>query len=313
MFVCNCGDGADNFGQPGCVGNLNRAQKLGFIPRVANDGVINSIKSTDTLDASYFSDLINEPDKSKRLQPSPVINKVNDSRAEFNTFEIDGFKITTSEGVRTIMFTVIDGAHPKMAKAFNSRACEDTAFYNFSISDQVGGNGSVAGELRPFRIKTHTMRAVFNPENKEKETPAMVMVSFDMHELEKDSDIAYINYGTGATDVQIIVTDLTGLIDVTMAPAASITTTTFVVDISLSSYGTAFKKLPFVGGVVADFTLKEVTPTPGTITITSVTESSTIPGRYTFVQPTATAADLQRLTFAKDGYEAAGTIDITIP
>lgn len=300
-------------GTPGCLPILERPQKLGFIQRMANDGTLNKISSTDTLDAAYFSDLINETDSSKKLFPSTVINKVNDTRAEFNNFEIDGFQITVSEGVRTIAFTVIDGASPRMAAAYNSRACLDDAFYTFSVTDQIGGNGSVADELHPFRIKKNTMRAVYNPPNKENETPAMVMVQFALSELEKDADIAFIPYGTGANDVQILVGDLTGLIDVTMQPAASITTTTFVVDIVLTGIGNQLAPAPFEGGVLADFTLAEISPTPASITITSVTESTTIPGRYAFVQPTATSADVQRLTFQKDGYEATGTINITIP
>jgi len=313
MSLCTCSTGVKNFGQPNCVGVLERPQKLGFINTFANDGTMNKILSTDTLDDTYFSGLINETDKSKRLFPSPVINQVKDTRAEFNTFDLDGFQITTSEGVRTMAFTVVDGAHPQIADAFNSMACQTMSFYVFSINDQIGGNGSVAGELRPFRIKPKTMRAVYNPPSKVDETPAMVMVQFAISELENDGDIAYIDYGTGANDVQVIITDYVGLVDVTMAAATSITTTTFVVDVSYSHYGTQFKKTPFVGAVLADFTLAEVTPTPGSITITSVTESSTVPGRYAFVQPTATSADVQRLTFSKDGYEATGTISITIP
>jgi len=312
MSLCSCNENIKNFGQPNCVGVLERPQKLAFTQRIANDGTVNKILSTDTLNDAFFEGLINETDVSKRLYPSPVINQVKDTRAEFNTFDLDGFAITTSEGVRTMAFTVVDGASPQIAEAFNSMGCRDMAFYVWSITDQIGGNGSVDGELRPFRIKPKTLRAVYNPPSKVDETPAMVMVQFAISELENDGDIAYINYGTGANDVQVVITDYTGLIDITLGAATSITTTTFVVDISYI-YGSQFSKQPFVGGVIGDFTLVETSPTPGSITITSVTESSTVPGRYTFVQPTATAADVQRLSFSKTGYEAASSIVITIP
>jgi hypothetical protein len=274
--------------------------------------VPNAILDTDVINDTYVTDKINETDLSLRWIPSPDLNKMSNVRADNNTFEVDGFQINVDKGVRTLSFLVVDGATPQIAAAFESMGCRDMAFYTWSITNQIGGNGSVTGELRPFRIKKNTMKVKYNPPSKEPLEPATVMVSFDISELEKDGDIAYIEYGTGANDVQVPITDYTGLVDVVMDPATTITATTFVVDMHYI-YGSNFSKEPFIGAVLADFTLKEVTPTPGTITITSVTESSTVPGRYTFVQPTATSADVQRLTFSKEGYEAAGAISITIP
>lgn len=312
MSLCSCNENVKNFGQPNCVGILERPQKLIFTYRVANDGTINSILDSDTIDDTYVTGKINDPVDTRWIF-SPVINQVNDERADNNTFELDGFKINTSKGVRTMAFTVVEGASPQIAEAFESMACRDMAFYTASITDQIGGNDSVAGELRPFRIKKGTMKVKYNPPSKLNETPAMVMVSFDISDLEDDSDIAYINNGTGANDVQVPITDYSGLIDVVMNAATSITTTGFVVDIDLI-YGSAFVKEPFEGGVIGDFALAEISPTPGSITITSVTEGTgSNAGKYTFVIPTATSADVLRLTFSKDGYEAAGTIDITIP
>lgn len=312
-YSCDCTEGVKNFGQPGCVGTLERAQKFGFIRTKANDGTVNKIEAGDVLDQSYFDDLINNADKSKRLVVGPVMNQMNDARAEFNTFDVDGFTITTSEGVRTVTFSVIDGAHPKIAAAYNSMACQNMSFYVFSTTDQIGGNGAVSGELRPFRIKPKTMRAMYNPPSKVNETPAMVSVSFAISELENDGDIAYIPYGDGTNEVQIIVNDLTGLIDVELQPATNISTTGFKVVANLL-YGNQLAPDRFKGGVLADFTLNEVTPTPSTITITSVTEGTGAnEGQYTFVIPTQTSADVLRLTFSKDGYEALSTINITIP
>lgn len=313
MSLCTCNENVKNFGQPNCVGILERPQKLAFTYRLADDGTLNKITTSDTLDDTFFGGLINESDLSKRIYPSPVINQVKDARAEFNTFELDGFNIVTSQGVRTMAFTVVDGASPQIAAAFNSMGCRDMAFYTWSINDQIGGNGSVAGELRPFRIKKGTMRALYNPPSKVDETPAMVMVQFDLSDLEKDEDIAYINYGTGANDVQVNITDYTGLIDVVMGAATNKTTTGFKVPIDLI-YGSQLDKDPFQGAVAADFSLAEVSPTPGAISITSVTEGTGANvGIYTFVIPTQTSADVLRLTFSKTGYEASGTIDITIP
>lgn len=303
-----------NFGQPNCVGILERPQKLAFVYRVANDGTVNKISSSDTIDNAYVTAKINNADKSKRWFPSPVINKVLDKRADNNTFEIDGFNVTTSKGVRTMAFTVIDGASPQVADAFESMSCRDMAFYVWSINDQIGGNGAISGELRPFRIKKSTWNVIYNPPAKDGETPAMVMVSFAISELEDDADIRYIDFGTAATDVQVNITDYTGLVDVVMnSPATSISTTGFTVDMDYI-YGGQFAKSPAQGFVAADFTLAEVSPTPGAITITSVTEGTGANiGKYVFVIPSQTSADVLRLTFSKSGFEPSGTLDITIP
>lgn len=312
MSLCTCSTGVKNFGQPNCVGNLDRPQKLAFVETIADDGTVNKILSTDTIDDTFITALINQSDSSKKWYPSPVINKVNDTRGENNTFEIDGFNINVSEGVRVMAFTVIEGASPQLTEAFNSLGCRDMSFYSWSVSGQVGGNGRISGELRPFRIKKKTMQAIYNPANKENETPAMIMVQFAISELEKDSDIAYIDFGTGANDVQVDINSYTGLIDVTMGAATDISTTAFTVPISYI-YGSQFVKSPAEGFALADFSLAEITPTPGAIVITSVTENVAIPGSYDFVIPLETSADVLRLTFSKDGYFPAGTIDITIP
>jgi len=310
MSLCSCTTGVKNFGQPNCVGILERPEKLAFVQTFADDGTANKIASTDTINDTFVSGLINQADNSKKWYPSPVINQVNDTRGENNTFEIDGFEINVSEGVRTMAFTVIDGAHPKIADAFNSMGCRDMSFYVWSVTGQIGGNDRVAGELRPFRIKKKTMQAIYQAPNKENEAPAMVMVKFAISDLEDDSNIAFINPGTGANDVQVDITSYVGLIDVVMGAATGITTTGFTVPIDLI-YGSVFDKQPFKGGVLGDFSLAEISPTPGAIVITSVTESSD--GVYDFVIPLQTSGDVLRLTFSKTAYYPAGTIDITIP
>ena len=305
-----CGN-VNNFGQPTCIGILERPEKLCFVKTTADDGTANSILSTDTIDDTYVSDLINQTDKSKAWYPSGVLNKVNDTRGDNNTFEIDGFEINVSDGVRVMAFTVIDGASPQTAEAYNALGNKDISFYTWSVSGQIGGNDRTADTLLPFRIKKKTMQAIYQPPNKENETPAMVLVQFAISDLEDDNNIAFIDFGTGATDVQVDITSYTGLIDVTMGAASSITTSSFTSEI-VYDYGPAFSKQKFKGGDLADFTLAEITPTPGASPLTSVTESAD--GVYDFVITTPeTTGDLLRLTFSKTAYDPAGTIDVLIP
>jgi hypothetical protein len=61
---------------------------------------------------------------------------------------------------------------------------------------------------------------------------------------------------------------LTGLKDVNNT-VSSITTTSFTATLTYD-YGTAVTKQPVKGLLIGDFDLNELTPTPGSITITSV-------------------------------------------
>lgn len=310
MGLCSCSTGTKNFGQPDCVGILERPGKIAFVQTTNDDGDANAILLADIINDTYVTDLINQTDKSKAWFPTGVLNKVNDTRAENNVFEIDGFSINVSQGVRTFVTTIIDGASPQLAEAYNSLSCRDMSFWHWSVTGQIGGNDRVADELRPFRIKKKTMQAIYQPPNKENETPAMILVTFAISELEDDANIAFINPGAGDNEVQVDILSYMGLIDVRMAEATDITTTTFSVYVSYI-YGSVFGRTPFRGGVLVDFTLEEITPVPGPIVITSVDESSD--GNYDFVQGLATSGDLQRLTFAKTAYDAENTIDILIP
>lgn len=311
MSLCSCNDGIKNFGQPDCVGILERPEKLNFVRMTAEDGTANSILLADTVDDAYVSALINQSDRSKAWYPSPVLNKVNDTRGENNTFEIDGFQINVSDGVRVMAFTVVDGASPQIAEAFNSLGCRDIGFYTWSVTGQIGGNDRVANTLLPVRIKKRTMQAIYQPPNKENETPAMVMVQFAISDLERDNDIAFMNFGTGANDVQVDITSYNGLIETTMGAAASITTAGFTTKVTYD-YGGVFSKEEWKGGVLADFTAVEISPTPGAVAITSVTESAD--GVYDIIFTTpASSADLIRVTLAKTGFYSTTTIDVLIP
>ncbi|MDH3879527.1 MAG: hypothetical protein OET18_16930, partial [Desulfobacterales bacterium] len=83
----------------------------------------------------------------------------------------------------------------------------------------------------------------------------------------------------------------------------------FTATITSTCYGGAVEGL-----LLGDFTLTEISPTPGAAVISSVIESS--PGVYDFVAST-TSADVVRLSASKDRFDFSemsdGTNDITIP
>jgi hypothetical protein len=107
--------------------------------------------------------------------------------------------------------------------------------------------------------------------------------------------------------------ELKGLIDVRFTLVDVVSATEFVVDAAFD-YGSAVNPLAWKGAVNANFNLYNVTDAAG-ITITTVAESATVSGRYTFTIPTVDNSDVVRLgafkaatTNLMNGYEG---IDLT--
>ena len=304
---CTCGGSqGHNFGTPNCTGEIDAAARLGFTPTIANDGTYNSIKIADVVNDAYIKALINNVDKSKRLSPTGDIKAVDDTRAEFNTFAIDNFDYVYDQGNKTYTFTVIDGASPQMAAAYNSIGCSKMSFYSFSTSGQIVGNGSTDGELRPFRIEPKTMQAIYKAKNDANKEPAQVLVQFTLAKTEDDADIAYMNYGTGANDVQVNILDYNGLIDVELGTATNITATGFTSNLTYI-YGSVFNKTAFKGAVAGDFVLTNTTT--GLPVVVAVTEISD--GVYEYTIPAQTAGDILVPVLSKEGYDQYNSISIT--
>ena len=121
---------------------------------------------------------------------------------------------------------------------------------------------------------------------------------------EKDADVKVVG-GLDYTG-----SDLYGLIDAD-ATYSAITTAGFTATITSTCYGGAVEGL-----LLGDFSLAEVSPTPGVESIASVTESSA--GVYDIVLTTpAASTEVFRLSASKDRFDFSemsdGTNDITIP
>lgn len=311
---CLCGSGAKNLGQPGCVETLDYPVKVGFEQRIANDGTLNCINlDVDTIDDAYMTAWLNEQDESKRLFMGGTIVNVVDERGDPITYDANNIGYIASEGNRVFTYEIVENASPQLVAAINGFSCKDTTVYTFSVSSQIGGNGRTPDKLYGYRIEKNTLYAKLMPATRD--TPERIMVTFTLSILEKDEDRAFVPYTPTETGVGRLVVDplnYDGLVDTNIGAASDITTASFVANISFD-YGAQANKEPFVGGVLADFSLEEISPTPGAVVLTSVTESVSNPGEYTFVFPAETSGDILRLTGLKTGFSFNNTIDILIP
>lgn len=289
-MACECNLSLSNLGTPGCQPIMGETKKLAFIPTYANDGTKNTIDST-AITASTITDLINHADPSKRLYIAPLVQNVEDVRAD-PVLEEDnaGNTYFIKDGKRT--FT---GVFFKQSTTFlqklEAAECGTISVYFITKDDQLVGaaNGT---DLDPVQIQNDSLYTTLV---KGTDTEVQkVQINFTISELESDSSLRIIT----ATEAGISFIAQVGLLDVNQVvtnEAIGGATSTLTMD-----YGSLITKLSIKGAVLADFALYNNT-TASAVIITSVTESTD--GVYDLVYPDQTASDSLTLTFAKNGYE----------
>jgi len=206
------------------------------------------------------------------------------------------------EGFKTFQGFIINAPRELTGK-LNADACQNFGFHFIDDSNQlVTKKGTDSTKCKPILIDSDTFRSKYVEATND--APAMTMLSFQWKSTEKDADVKVVgglDYTGG---------DLYGLLDAD-ASYSAITTAGFTATITTTAYGS-----PVEGLLLGDFSLAEITPTPGVESILSATESAK--GVYDIILTApATSADVLRLSATKDRFDFAemsdGTNDITIP
>jgi len=298
MRLCDCGQDPGNLGLSNCKDLFKSIKKIVLIPTYDSDGNRNKIAAADVLDASYFTDLINEEDTTKRWYISPDLENVVTERGDNKTEEMTGGKIIyLEEGTRTFV-AVITGAPAELKKKLDLWSCNEMSYY---IIDKEGSIiGSYDGvDLYPIQVENDTFSAKFmmpTPEGSQK-----IEVSFNVSELENDGDLKKITKTESGTDPL----RFRGLIDLNMV-LTSVTTTSLIATLTLD-YGT-FKTPQGGTGFVADDFVSSDSDTVANIyndTVSSdvpVTASEGAGGAYTLTYAPQTLADELIVKFKKTGY-----------
>jgi len=283
---CNCTNGLGNTGQPNCIPIQSVTSTLIMVPLYANDGTRNGINLTIPL--PVWSDLVNEADASKRWFPLPKFENVEMPKADSQFEESNsGRKVFLREGVRSFAgeLWAEDSSTTLLGKLKGNR-CVDFGVYIVDVNGDLVGSqeGDV---LYPVPVDNPS----FDPRwmVATDSTTSKIMVAFDFARLFDDSTLYMIT----PTEAGIDFNSLTGLIDVELEIVSSSTTVAVVK--ATFSYGTAINKLKFIGGLLADFTMKNDT-TGLPIAITTVVEAPD--GTYTITYPLTTL--LTPVTFGVD-------------
>ena len=305
---CKCNVGLANTRLPnGCQHIGKVTERLIFTHYFDEDGAVKKLDlSTFTGSQADFDALTNAAAKTDRWFPiEKKFENVETGRSESTFDEFDsGLKFFVQRGIKSFAGLLPETANG-LITFFNTAKCVDLGVYLVDSEGNIIGNGDEYGFLKPLRIARGTLDAM-EVAAKDKNVQR-IAVKFEFDEAEEDEDIMMVEAGEMTANVKT----LRGLMDAD-GYFTSITDETFDVEI-YTPYGTAKNRLLVTGLVIGDFTLLDNDGVP--ITITSVTESPTKLGKYSFVYPTQTSGDKLKLTFEKTGYDSTnlGATTILIP
>ena len=305
MDVCSCDVVLGNTGSPGCKRTYLVTKFLLLQAIVGSAGTDNFFDvSAGEPTLSTITAALDNVEPTDRLFPLGEFEDITDERAEAIVQEFgSGQKARVRDGARDFS-GFIPNAEPILVGKVKKSVCSQLGAFMLD----AGGNlifsarksEGLVTNAYPVRIDTNTLDVRYVKATDT--TIAGVMINFQWATSEQDSYLRQVKQ----TDLDWGATDLYGLVDAYSVNSA-ITTTGFTVTIT-DEYGD-----PVVGLVSGDMTLAELSPTPGSVAITTVTESAN--GVYDIVHALATSGDVLELTITKSGYDFANVKanTITIP
>lgn len=296
-------ENCNGFGNTGfykkCEADFKAMRGIFVMKTYDDDGVENKVAAGTEIDDAFILARINDSDPSKRWYPIMNLEEALSERQDPTFYTAgSGAQEFVKQGTRNVSFEIRrQGA--EFLHQIEGCSCEDLSFFGVDIENKLRGaikeeNGLGSWDFYPIKMQpsSYYPKLVMATED----NPEHLMVQFQYHINEKDSLLRV--YPGSLTTTTFL--DRKGLIDV-YSTFSSITATGFVVDLTtIYTDGDDFK---VEGLLLADFDeLYDVTAAAA-VSITSVTESATVPGRYTVVHATATVTNTRRLTIAKNGFD----------
>ena len=209
------------------------------------------------------------------------------------------------QGIRSFKADIFNGSTDYM-KQLEASGCTKWGFLPFDKQGNLIYSSKKAGFLRPIAVDNNSFSATLVKATDT--TLQKLKLNWQWSITENDSDLRFIK----SADISYSVFDVRGLVDIYGAPATSITTTGFQMDLN-TNFSDSLTFIKAKGLVIANFVLFNVTDNAA-VTLTSVTESPD--GHYAFVFPAQTSADVLRLSVAlTTGYDSTvlAKVAITIP
>ena len=303
MAQCTCSAGGfTNSGVPFCQSLQDVITKVIVVPLQDGSGNFNKIDTTvsPVLTQLQITALINQADDTQRFYPLPgPMENVTGERADPQTEEFpSGNSKKLRDGVRSFSGEMIDQG-PIYTGVLNNYGCSQIGVYLVDQTGNLIGDISTPDELRPLKVymPTWDARSIFTTDS----VSNKVLLSFNFDRTLSDGDFGFV----AASDFEDGVdwNDVNGLLDLKGTIAGSVTTTSASLKIT-NPYGSAASPQLQTGLKQADFSLNEVSPTPGPVTILTFSENPS--GQYNFTFAAETSGDVLQLSVTANGFDDEG-------
>lgn len=294
MNVCDCKVGLSNTGRPNCVPFQSVTSTLILTPLVGNDGVKNSINLLAPI--PNWSDLVNQPDPSKRWFPLPKFENVELPKADSIFEEANsGRMVFIRQGKRSFAGELwAEDSTPEFLGKLRKSRCVDFGVFIVDVNGNLIGS-KVGDELFPIPVDNASFdpKLMFATDS----TTQKIMVGFDFDRLFDESTMKMITPNESGINFN----DLDGLIDVLLT-INTITQTNADLT-AVFHYGTAYNPTPFVGAnALTDWSISD-----GITTFNPDAIVETANGNYNLDYTSQTIGVGVELTFSvnKTGFEGS--------
>jgi len=280
----------NNFGNTGVRNTgltFGKPTRMFLVRTVADDGTPNTIDLTTTgtkVDQTFLDTRQRELDASKRWFDIGKLENVAIVKADNVTFESGGGTVfQIRDGIQTVAFMLMK-QDVKLLKAFVQVKCGSASDFSVFMVDDC--DNILVEELTtdigsPLKIAAGTFTSdwIFANET----DPNMISFSWNIDQVvdvEKWDTINGDEVVTANIQSPLSIFAATGLEDSNV----TVTTTTGTADIFFDQGGLGKgNKERVTGLVVADFSLKQISPTAAVATLSSVTENPSGSGKYEFL------------------------------
>lgn len=299
--VCECTAGLSNTGRPACVPIQAVTSSLILVALKDSTQVKNGIDLSVPFTATTWTDLINNPDASKRWFPLPNFEEVTLPKADTQFKEAaSGAMAKLREGKRSFSGQLWeDDSSPQFYEKLKKAGCVDFGFFIVDI------NGNLTGS---FDEATNTLYPI--PADKASWDPKMmfseddqvshIQLNFDWNRLFDEGTMRILTAAEAGQDF----TELEGLIDVVMTNTVASAATQVITLDAATCYGTALNTIKYMGATsVTDWAI-----TVNAVAVVPTLVSELPDGTYSITLPAASFVVSDTVTGSVDKAGFDGTV-----
>lgn len=302
-----------NTGIPAGAKIFKKPVKAFLVQTFDDSGLRNDLdfSSTTSLTKAALDALVQNSDPSKRWYPLPKLYDAVLAKGDpvLDTAG-DGTNFFIQEGVRTSVF-MLKQQDATLIQSFDTLECAgnaDWSIFFVDTCDQVLVEQVEAKKGRPLQIATSTFNAFY--QFMTDTTSNNITVNFDFDKFLKDGRLKVVEVDS---DANILKTE--GLKTVRVDYSTVLVTVTAATGIMTFDYGPLGADIKYKGAVTADFSLDEISPTPGVVPGFAVAEG--LPGVYAITYTLEAQDDVLELTSTSTGlaggFEVETNSRFTIP